>query len=85
LRIWIKKSFKAYELNQDNIPKFILSLYQLLKETANSFIDEEGRLSGDLSIILKAHSKAIKLYNIINYECFPEVISILDQLFESMT
>ena len=34
----------------------------------------------DLSIILEAHAKAIKLYSLKAYHCFPEIVTIMDFL-----
>ena len=79
LRVWIKKEFRNYELAPESVPVFVESLSGLLQKYSNKAISElTSKESNDLLIILKAHAKAIKTYSLNKYNCFKEVIRILD-------
>lgn len=79
LRVWIQKVFHNFELDAEAVPIFIDKLSALLKEYSSLKIPQASRKQlEDLSVILNAHAKSIKVYSLPKYSCFKEVISILN-------
>jgi protein associated with RNAse G/E len=71
-------------MSKENVESFINCLYDLIKEYHISN-PKDYKFSEDLLIILKAHAKAIKLYNLKKYSTFHEIVKITKRAAELVT
>jgi len=79
LRIWVKKSWRTFELPKREISLFVQNLYILLEKAMEVPLqDMNQRQISDLITILQAHAKAIKIYSIKEYDCFEHILTILN-------
>jgi len=86
LRIWITKSFSDFKIPAEEVPIFLDKLNLLLKQyLAKPLAQSSAKHFRDLLVILKAHSKAIKVYSLTRYDCFAEILTILKFLPERIS
>ena len=88
LKMWIKPEFDDFRLPDEIVPKFIVELYELLKSNVINFIDSDKLLNlsevRNLHIILKSHSKVLKLYSISDYDCYEALDKVLEFWMEML-
>ena len=86
LRVWISKSFSDFRIPNEEVPIFLEKLNLLLRKYLTEPLPEASpKHFNDLLIVLKAHSKAIKVYSLTKYDCFGEVLTILKFLPEKIS